>query len=239
MSLSLGKVRSVARTMRAVGPRAYARYLWDRALEAYYERWLGMATGGIIQLREVGVEASVGNEYGPTSYSVLYMILDRCQTRPDDVFLDMGCGKGRALIIAGRYPLRRIIGVDVSAVLADVARDNVQRLRRKLRCRNIESVVADATAYDVPDDVTIVYFNYSFDGETFERFLDRVRLSLVRVPRTLTLVCNLPIIPDIAIEAIIEKHEWLVKTEELRVSAWAPTRRCLFYTSRVVATARA
>ncbi len=37
-------------------------------------------------------------------------------------FLDLGCGKGRALIVAAEFPFRAITGVELSPALAAIAR---------------------------------------------------------------------------------------------------------------------
>lgn len=226
----LKKSRSILATIARVGPRSYSHYLWDRAIEMYFESWLGVSTNGIVQLPELGIDASAGNEYGPTSYSALYTILSRCSVRPgEDVFLDVGCGKGRALIVAGYYPFRRIIGIDLSTELDSVAQENLHRLRKKLRCTNISTFICDATLYDVPHDITIIYFNYSFDGDIFIRFLSKVRQSLVQCPRRLRLICNIPIIRKTSIETILGGCEWIIKSDELIMSPWAPARKFIFY----------
>jgi SAM-dependent methyltransferase len=40
-------------------------------------------------------------------------------------FVDIGCGKGRALFIAAEFPFRRIVGAELAVELAQIARANV------------------------------------------------------------------------------------------------------------------
>ena len=75
----------------------------------------------------------------------------------DDVFVDYGSGMGRVLIIAGHEPFKRVIGVEMSEQLNEVARENLDHNRDRFRCQE-SSDRADATQWQVPDDVTIVYF---------------------------------------------------------------------------------
>ena len=40
-------------------------------------------------------------------------------------FLDLGCGAGRSLVVAARFPVTRLIGVELDPVVAALARRNV------------------------------------------------------------------------------------------------------------------
>ena len=42
-------------------------------------------------------------------------------------FIDIGAGKGRAMLLATEYPFRRIVGVELHPALAAAARENVDR----------------------------------------------------------------------------------------------------------------
>ena len=41
------------------------------------------------------------------------------------VFLDVGAGKGRAMLVASEYPFLRVEGVELNPKLADIARRNI------------------------------------------------------------------------------------------------------------------
>src|ERR1700754_2580229 len=42
-------------------------------------------------------------------------------------FVDLGSGKGRALLLASRFPFRRIVGVEIAPELSRVAAANIER----------------------------------------------------------------------------------------------------------------
>src|SRR6185312_5959446 len=44
-------------------------------------------------------------------------------------FLDLGCGKGRALVIAGEFGFSDILGVELSPTLAALAAKNIAKVR--------------------------------------------------------------------------------------------------------------
>jgi hypothetical protein len=62
-----------------------------------------------------------------------------------------------------------------------VARLNIERNRHRLKCQDVEIVTADATKYEIPNDLTIAYFFSPFTGEAFERVID----NLVESPNVL------------------------------------------------------
>jgi hypothetical protein len=54
-------------------------------------------------------------------------------------------------------------------------------------------VVADATAFRVPDDLTVGYFNTPFTGESFQTALRGIVESIDRKPRRVRLIYFRPI----------------------------------------------
>jgi SAM-dependent methyltransferase len=109
------------------------------------------------------------------------------------VFLDLGCGLGWVVLEAGvRYPFRRVIGVDVVPAFTEVARQTIAVNRPRLRCGEVELVTADATGYEVPDDVTVVYPFHPVYGEAFDAVVSNLIASVDRTPRRLRVIRGPP-----------------------------------------------
>jgi Methyltransferase domain len=134
--------------------------------------------------------------YLPSGWLDLRRSLPKRDVRPTDVFADFGSGKGRIVYEAARYPFARVIGVEISAKLNEIARRNIERNRQKLSCKNIELITLDAAEFEVPDDLTVAYFYHPFGGDTFETVLGNIIESLDRNPRVLTLIYQLPLKED-------------------------------------------
>jgi SAM-dependent methyltransferase len=109
-----------------------------------------------------------------------------------DTFVDFGCGKGRVVHQAAKWPFGRVIGVEVSPELAAMARRVLAARSRQHRCREVEVVVSDVRHYRVPDDVTIGYFFRPFGDETLEAVLRRIIESIDRRPRSVRLIYMWP-----------------------------------------------
>ena len=164
--------------------------LW-RVFDRWNERRYGIRTSGNIAPEELGFPTGDqyrGGLYRPSSWRVLRHVFKQLRVSSDDVFVDYGSGMGRVLIIAGHEPFKRVIGVEMSEDLNAIARENLDRNRARLPCPNVDVVSADATKWEVPDDLTIAYFYCPFPPRVFEEVLQQLFASLERRPRPLRLV---------------------------------------------------
>jgi cyclopropane fatty-acyl-phospholipid synthase-like methyltransferase len=126
-------------------------------------------------------------DYMPIPYRHLARMLSKVDMGKDCVFLDYGCGMGRVVTVAATYPIRRVIGVELSHEMAAAARQNLARAR-DVKCRNVEFVEQNAADFEVPDDVSVIHFYNPFIGETLARVVDRIRDSIKRRPRTIQII---------------------------------------------------
>jgi SAM-dependent methyltransferase len=99
-------------------------------------------------------------------------------------FIDYGCGKGRALLLASHYPLRKIVGIEISAKLGQIARRNLAAYSAPDRkCTQLSVETADALEWEPPHEPTLFYFYHPFEAELLGRVLDRIYRSVVEHPR--------------------------------------------------------
>jgi SAM-dependent methyltransferase/uncharacterized membrane protein YphA (DoxX/SURF4 family) len=172
-----------------------SRFYWalhERLTNLLFER--GMSTAGTATELEHFEPDLV--HYEPSSWLPLRWALRRLRPGPTDVFVDFGCGKGRVLCEAARRPFARVVGVDISQPLVEAAQANVERSRRRFKCQNVELLTADATEWDIPDDMTVGYLYHPFAGAAFNRVIDNVVQSIVRNPRRVRLVYVGPVLEE-------------------------------------------
>jgi SAM-dependent methyltransferase len=93
----------------------------------------------------------------------------------DYTLVDIGCGKGRVLMLAAEFAFREIVGVELNPRLARVAEKNLRKWMRRARaCRNVRIVAKDVLSVPLPDGpVALFYFN-SFEREMAETWLTRL-----------------------------------------------------------------
>ena len=111
----------------------------------------------------------------------------------DYAFIDLGSGKGRALVIASEYPFQRVVGVEFAEELHSIARRNVRDYRsRTQQCTNIECLLLDATEFIPPPVPTVFWMNNPFRPPVLIPVLRNIGKSLSEVPRDLILVYLTP-----------------------------------------------
>jgi SAM-dependent methyltransferase len=90
-------------------------------------------------------------------------------------FVDIGCGKGRVVLLASEHAFREVVGVELNPQLASMARRNLQRwMSRKRACRNVSIVQQDALSFTLPDGPLVLFFFNSFEREMVQMWLDRL-----------------------------------------------------------------
>jgi SAM-dependent methyltransferase len=204
------KTRTAFSLLKTRGAVSMLRHAAGLLTESLNERRIGIRTTGAISPQDLGVNDPNCGAYIPTSYEDFGVIMSRVAYTPADVFLDLGSGMGRAVVLAATLPLGRVIGLEISDRLTAVASENVRRVSHKLRAP-VELVNADASLYEIPSDVTLIFFNNSFGGKVLDAALSNIRDSLSKNPRALTFILSAPFETTYAFEDIA-RHPWLAMT---------------------------
>lgn len=150
-----------------------------------YDRANGIETSGFLPVSMLQSDPALAeqmNPYAGCQPSVLRRALQTLPPVGDYTFVDLGCGKGRALAVASEFPFRHVVGVDLSDRLAQVARSNARVLRKRYPERpSIEVEVGNALTFSLPDDrkkrVVYCLFN-SFPRPVMGRFVDHLAHEL-------------------------------------------------------------
>lgn len=206
------------RSIREEGPLGAARRVRYHCYE-YYREW------------QLGIESRAPKDpygprgdhqripYEPLCYACIDSVLQCFSPNEKHVFLDYGCGRGRVTSVAATYPFRKVIGVELQPDLCAAARVNMQRVRGK-RCQDWEIIETDATEFYLPPDVNFVFLFNPFVGEVLERVVQRIKESLVKHPRTFSLIyVNSRADPD-----VFQTCSWLNLKREIPVAIWNRTR---------------
>jgi SAM-dependent methyltransferase len=198
-------------SIRLRGPWGSAKRIVRRLQEARLERSLGVQTQGSIHAEMLG---STGMRFGyqPIDYHSFATAMTRIDVSPDDVFADYGCGMGRAVVLAARYPVRRVFGIELSSELVEIARNNVRRAMPKLRVNDVEIIQADATDFVTPDDLSLLFMYNPFAADVLDAAMERVRESLERRPRRLQVIYALPKMDRDALQAT----DWLRRVRDVQ-----------------------
>ncbi len=146
--------------------------------------------------------------YQPTEPALFHQMLATLPIAFDTfTFIDLGSGKGRTLLMASEYPFRRIIGVELIAELNDAALGNLRAYQSSTqRCRQIESLHADAREFELPEEPLVLYLFNPLPESALSWVLRRLQKSLQRAPRPAWVLYHNPLLDSVLTEAgIFEK----------------------------------
>lgn len=159
---------------RPIGRGRYA--LQPRHLPHPFDREFGVQTSGLIE--------GEGARYA--YYGVSPSVFRRAcgewrATLPPGAaletrtFVDLGCGMGRALLLASELPFRKVVGIEFKSELAHGARQNAAAWIAAGRARcPIEVVEQDALDFAFPDEPLLIFLYNPFGEELLRGVLDRL-----------------------------------------------------------------
>jgi hypothetical protein len=140
----------------------------------------GVRTRGVLHPGDEVKAASVGGDpksYGTTPLTWWRQMRSALPVSPTEAtFIDLGAGRGRALILAAKMGFKRVIGVELDAALAKEAEENIERWlgrgkQGKRHSHDIEVVVQDAATFEFPAGPLVVGLFNPFGPTTLEQVL--------------------------------------------------------------------
>jgi len=99
------------------------------------------------------------------------------QPTSEDIVFVLGCGKGRTLCHFMRFPVRKVIGIEIDESLCEIARNNALRLRGAIAPAEILNV--DAAEANVEDGTVFFMFN-PFGAQTLRHVLHNIHIQSYR-----------------------------------------------------------
>jgi SAM-dependent methyltransferase len=146
-----------------------------------------------------------GIRYQPTRALPLRRVLRAAEIPTAGAFVDLGCGKGRALMVAVLGGFTRVRGIDYSPELCRAAQRNLDAMRTRSRRTFVAEVLClDAADYPfMPDDTVVFLFN-PFDATVLAAVLARLQKSLAMHPRRAWIVYHYP-----AWRSVMDETAWL------------------------------
>ncbi len=205
----------------------YSEYRSYRAVHPFDERF-GVETSGLVYDLPTGHQSDAyNNGYFAVAPSLFRAVFDRLQLDYQRFrFVDVGSGKGRALLLASAYPFAEVIGVELSPKLDRIARANIARYSGCCAPdagQRMRSLQADAGEFCWPPGPLVVYMWNAFTEPVMARVLHNLRAALIEQPREMYLVYIHP-----ELEEMLDGLAWLerlwsaeIAMSEEDYSAWA------------------
>lgn len=174
--LETSYLRRVAKSIHDRGFWLTMRLIWD-------ERWpdhrYRINIAGIVPLDNVEIPS--GNRYHGVRYeavnrSAFRAAMDEVRIPFEDfTFVDLGAGKGFAMILAAAYGFRKLIGVEFAPSLAAEARRNMERVKaRDHSLPEWEIIQLDVTHLHLPAGNLLFFMCNPFDDVVLRNTFDNI-----------------------------------------------------------------
>lgn len=210
----------VAKRVVRHGPADTWHWLWSHVESSRREKRLGIDTTGVIEANELGYSDDAPG-YDPISYACMDAVISDLKIEPNkEVFVDIGSGRGRAVIMAAMQPFRRVVGIELHDGLYRDSLIQLEKAKPFFRCSDVAIEKADATTFEYPDDMSVVFLWNPFTGEILDQVMERVRISHERRPRPMALVYSQPL-DEID---TLKSRPWLTNRREIPVRFWTGIR---------------
>jgi SAM-dependent methyltransferase len=159
-----------------------------------FDRQFGTDTGGLIP--HDGLVTGHANDAHITAYyavapSILDTLIDLWQQSSPPyaidryTFLDVGAGKGRAMLIASLHPFRQVAGIELNPALAAITRNNLQLFAEHPEASQLAPVTVfegDALEAPLPSTPTVAFLFHPFEAPVLRRFLARAKQHFAERP---------------------------------------------------------
>jgi SAM-dependent methyltransferase len=186
-----------AASVRERGALTTLQIAWSVVEDAWFDRRFGTETARTVytdQLESHLANRDHSTRHKATKARPLQTLLRELQLPSGSTFVDIGCGKGKVLLLAAQHPFARVVGIEFSPSLCRDARRNVGIFEKRVRLQApVEVIEADVTQHAFGGDENVFFLYNPFDGEILEAFLKNLAGSLAARPRRLWMIYNAPV----------------------------------------------
>lgn len=238
--------RGMGGTLRVVMERVVGRRESEPVPVHPFDVEFGVDTSGFVgagQLDGQGPNQRYSNPYYGMPPSRLREALGRWQQRVEGegrevrefAFVDIGCGKGRAMMIASEMPFREVAGLELSGGLVETARKNLKRWQEQGRAVSSMRVVeGDATVAELPAGPWLMFVYNSFQARVMRRMMERLERVAAESARQMYLLYVVPeqeaVIAEFpGFECVWSEAIPLSAEEQLADKVSSPEDRCSLY----------
>lgn len=164
----------------------------------------GVETSGLVPAANL-VTGHANDEHVTAYYgvapSILRTLIDLWRETPPPEpiyrysFIDIGAGKGRAMLVASELPFHQVIGIELNPAMATIARQNLDRWQQAHatdstapRLAPIQLQEQDALSFDFPSTPTLVFLFHPFEAPVLKQLLRRIETQFAKRSGTLDIL---------------------------------------------------
>ncbi len=168
------------------------------------EKKYGITTTGADELEsltEKGIDTEHATIYMPVSYDVVEDVFKQYNPAQSKHFIDIGCGKGRAMCVAAYMGATNITGIDFSKEFCEQSKKNLATVKQQFPCLKYNILNNDAFYYEIPTDADCIFMFNPFDDVIMSGVIENIEISQEENPRSITIIYANPMEKHLFLEA--------------------------------------
>jgi SAM-dependent methyltransferase len=157
----------------------------------------------IVEPEEVGLDPKLVVHSSPSGNKYLVRLLNDLHITNQDSILDIGCGKGSAMLAMLRFPFARVDGIELSREIADTAIKNLTKLKKQ----RWHIFNGDAVTYKDYNTYSMLYLYHPFPEEIMCKVFANICSSITSRDQELLIIYNNPVCHGLIVsEGVFSKH---------------------------------
>lgn len=126
------------------------------------------------------------SRYEAVNFFILEALLQKMRASTNETsFTDLGCGKGRAMVVAAHYGFTKIKGIDFAKEVCVAAEENMKAVKRKLPAIQYTIFCDDVLNYTIQKDESVFFMFNPFNEDIIHVLLEKIEASIAKHPRTI------------------------------------------------------
>lgn len=190
------------------------RYRTHQILTHPFDREFGTDTSGQVSPDHLTADLALASQmqaYIGAQPSIVRRVLACLPDPTGYAFVDIGCGKGRPLVVASETRFASITGVEISSDLIRVARHNAATIARRFPTRTTIAVVeGNATEYRLGHDRVVLFYYHAFGRDALSTFVASMERQLGDRRRHVLFVYVNPVDADV-LDASPSFSRWMTE----------------------------
>ena len=204
-----GTLGRVIPSLREYGFRKTGSLIWKNIdslvrqfVEHRFDKYFDVDTTDFVELDALNItteDKQHAFQYEPTPIRTFRRMLASLPCPLNDfMFVDFGSGKGRLRLAATEFGFKRIIGVEISEELCNIAKTNIKSFENKTgEVYNIEVVYTNAKSYSIPNDNCVLFFFNPFDRHLTEQVAQNIKAQFCKSRKKIFLLFYNPKSADV------------------------------------------
>ena len=211
-AISLVRGMGLARTLSMVMAAVDDKYVRS------FDRRYRIKTSAYILLPNTSFapsRLSDATQYGPVNGWALRKFLREIRLPRELHFVDLGCGLGRACILAAEYGFKRVTGVELAPEFCALARDNLARCRLPASSLSSVTIVQmDVLDFCEQTDADVFFMFRPFSEEFLSWVLQKLEARAKGRNKPLTVICSERMLVPMSYTRTVARHPDFRKTYE-------------------------